>query len=401
MSAYPEMGHDQGGNSGRSTVAPPHHNRRQMPRRVWLEKGIYRNPANNRLEIQWTELGRVRWRTVDGDLAAARNARREAQRARQAFATVAEQYLASQTRIRRRTHEEYTRALVRHIIPRIGNLPIAAIDEDVIVRVITELEAERLSGWTIRGILVPFGRVLAYAVRRKMIPHNPMRRLERSEWPRLERREMRILRAEEIDALLRAAPDTYRVILATAVFTGLRMGELLGLRWGDVDFADGMLHVRRQYDRSGSYSEPKTVSSRRAVLLAPSLSALLAEHQRLAAHADSPDPVFATATGKPMNWRNVTRGGLATAIANTGLNEREPPLRFHDLRHTYAALLISQGLNVVYVSRQLGHAYPSFTLNTYGGLFERAENSRRAVAALEATFPRISCGSRVLEDRFL
>lgn len=90
-----------------------------------------------------------------------------------------------------------------------------------------------------------------------------------------------------------------------------------------------------------------------------------------------------------MHYRNVARRGLAEAVAAAGLDVAlAPRLRFHDLRHTYAALPIAQGLNVIFVSRQLGHVYPSFTLNTYGGLFERAEHGRRAVEGLEAAFRR-------------
>ncbi len=85
-----------------------------------------------------------------------------------------------------------------------------AIDEDVIAQVISELHADGLAGWTIRGILTPLGRVLSYAARKKLIPDNPMRRLERSERPKVMRREMRILRPDEIDALLRGAPRAYR-----------------------------------------------------------------------------------------------------------------------------------------------------------------------------------------------
>ena len=79
--------------------------------------------------------------------------------------------------------------------------------------------------------------------------------------------------------------------------------------------------------------------------------------------------------------------GLGRALAASGLDrDGEPRLRFHDLRHTFASLLIAEGLNIMFVSRQLGHASPSFTLDTYGGLFDAAEHQRRATDALEASF---------------
>lgn len=354
-----------------------------------MERGIYRNPATGGLEIEYADShGRIRWKMVDGDLAAAREARLLAERARLSFATIAEEWLALQTHLRPRSREGYERALRRHLFPRIGQSQIGAIDEEAIAGVIRELKAEGLSGWTIHGILIPLGRVFTYAVRRKLMPYNPVRMLERSERPQIIPREKRILRADEIDALLRATPPAYLPIIATAVFTGLRLSELLGLLWADIDLENGILHVRRQLDRSGNFSEPKTVRSRRTVGVAPSLVQLLLEHKRTSAFTEPTDSVFATQTGMPMHYRNVTRRGLAVATAKAQLNkEHQPRLRFHDLRHTYTSLLIAQGINVIYVSRQLGHAYPGFTLNTYGGLFDQAENASRAAQGIEAVFP--------------
>jgi integrase len=308
-------------------------------------------------------------------------------RGTRSFAEVAEEWLAAQHHLRPRTRRLYRTALDRHLFPRLGTRRIGDVDVDRIAALILQLERAGLSGWTIRGICTVLGRVLGHAARRGLIADNPIRRLERGERPRIVRREMRVLRPDEIDALLKAAIPSYRPILATAVFTGLRQGELLGLVWADVDFDAGVLHVRRQLDRGGDLVEPKTPQARRDVVLMPSLATLLREHKLASAHSGGADPVFATLTGAPMNHRNVTRRGLAAAVSRAGLDrEGEPRLRFHDLRHTFASLLIAQGLNVVFVSRQLGHASPSFTLDQYGGLFDRAEHARRASEGLEAAF---------------
>jgi integrase len=225
-------------------------------------------------------------------------------------------------------------------------------------------------------------------VRQKLVPYNAVERLERSERPKRKRREKRILTGEEIEALLRATSKTYRPIIATAIFTGLRLSELLGLWWGDIDLDDGAMHVRRTRDRIGNYAEPKTQRSARNVVLTPSLVGLLREHKGASARNGPSDPVFATRTGRPVYYRNLTRQGLAAAVARAGINhEPQPKLRFHDLRHTYASLLIAEGLNVVFVSRQLGHADPSYTLSTYGGVFDRVKYEARAAERLEAVFP--------------
>ena len=368
-----------------------------QPRRVRVERGIYRNPATGTLEIVYSEPGgRQRWQTISGDLPEARRLRQQSRNSQQgmgetrggrSFADLAEEWLALQTHLRPRTRELYRTALDRHLNPRIGQLPLTEVDEDVIADLIVDLSRQGLSGWTVRGILVPFGRVLTYAIRRKLIRDNPMRRLERNERPTVTRREMRILTPEEIDALLAAATPSYRPILATAIFTGLRQGELLGLRWADIDRDNGLVHVRRQFDRNGVYSQPKTPRALRSVLLFPSLATLLEQHRAASAHDAPLDPVFATLTGRPMHYRNVSRRGLAVAVARAGLDRAgEPRLRFHDLRHCFTALLIAQGLSVVFISRMLGHSSASFTLDIYGGLFDRAEHMRRASDALEHEF---------------
>jgi integrase len=347
------------------------------------------NPSTGGFEIEYTDAnGRIRWKVVPGGLDEARAARAEAQRLRLAFATVAEEWLGKQTHLRRRSYEGYARALRRHCFPRFGERPIAQIDEDAIASLVRDLQADGLSGSTVAGVLVPLGGVLRYAVRQKLIPHNPVARLERSERPRLVRREKRILTADEIATLLVATTRAYRPITATAIFTGLRLSELLGLWWGDLDLDGGVLHVRRTLDRTGSFAKPKTAQSARTVVLTPSLVVLLRRHKHASAFTGPTDLVFATRTGRPLYYRNVTRQGLAVAVDRAGIDhEPQPKLRFHDLRHTYTSLLIAQGLSLPFVSRQLGHAFPSYTLNTYAGVFDRAESTTRAAKGLEAVFP--------------
>ena len=104
-----------------------------------------------------------------------------------------------------------------------------------------------------------------------MMQSDPVSRLKRGERPRAGRREQRVLAPDDIGRLLAAAAPLYRPLLATAVFTGLRLGELLGLRWHDVDLAGGVLHVRAQPDRRGDRVAPKTPQALRDVELMPSL----------------------------------------------------------------------------------------------------------------------------------
>lgn len=201
---------------------------------------------------------------------------------------------------------------------------------------------------------------------------------------------MRVLDTPEIVALLDAASPNYRTLLAAAVFLGLRQGELLGLTWADVDFDAGLVRVRKQLDRSGSRVEPKTPKAVREVVLMPTLGRLLREHKLRTPFSTPGDYVFTTSAGTPYYWRNVSKRGLERAKQRAGLDgEGRPRLRFHDLRHTFASILVAQGENVVYVSRQLGHASVKQTLDTYAHLIDRAEHAQRASERLESSFGAI------------
>jgi integrase len=176
-------------------------------------------------------------------------------------------------------------------------------------------------------------------------------------------RTKRILEENEIQKLIETAPTKYASIIRTAVFTGLRLGELLGLKWSDVDFARGVISVRRQLTQQGDLTEPKTASGRREVVMFPDLGRFLREHRLASAFSADDHFVFTTREGTPHLQGNVTKRGLAKAATAAGLNQSgEPTLRMHDLRHCFASMLIREGADVVFVSRQLGHANPAITL---------------------------------------
>jgi integrase len=368
---------------------------------VNVERGIYfrQTATGRRYEIGYQGSdGRWRWRVVDGGLKQARAARAEVisklargervAPGRQSFAEVADAWLVTKTRLAPRTRQRYDEILRVHLLPRFAARRISDICEDDVLRLIAEAEAAGSSPGTARKTLVVLSGVLDHAVRRGMISANPVKRLQRGERPVVERREMRILDRDGIGRLLAAADDRYRPLLATALFTGLRLGELLGLTWTDIDLAGGLAKVRKQLDRRGARVRPKTERAIREVELMPALARTLQVHkeqQFALGHARADDFVFCTAIGTPLHYRNVVRRGLDAAVARANLASN-PRLRFHDLRHTFASLLIAEGLDVVFVSRQLGHASTSVTLNVYAHLFDRETHGRRARAALEDSF---------------
>lgn len=302
---------------------------------------------------------------------------------RETFETVAERWLERQeSRLRPRTIEWYRTAVRVHLLPRFGDRRLAEITEDRVAALITEMTRAGYAGWTIKGVLTPLSRILGHAARQGWIASNPVTRLEKDERPKVGRREMRVLEKNEIEELLASSNARYRPLIATAIFTGLRQGELLGLRWEDVDLDAGLIRVRKQLGRDGARVEPKTEQAKREVVLMPALSKLLREHKLASPSSRDSDPVFASERGTPLHYRNAVRRGFEPALEKAGLGH----LRWHDLRHTFASILIAQGENVVWISRQLGHSSPSITLNVYAHEFGKHEHAERMASRLEASF---------------
>jgi integrase len=172
-------------------------------------------------------------------------------------------------------------------------------------------------------------------------------------------------------------------MIATVLYSGLRISEMLGLTWDDVDFRAGLIHVRAQLSRAHRNAPaervaPKTSASVRDVPLVPQLARLLQTHKHASRFSRSSDWVFATGRGTPHGHRNVSRRCLARAAERACLNDDGwPALRFHDLRHTFAShLIVDLGLDVAQVSRILGHARITITLDIYTHLFEDARHAR-------------------------
>ena len=136
--------------------------------------------------------------------------------------------------------------------------------------------------------------------------------------------------------------------------------------------------------RTQARSHPqKTPQAKRDIALAPVLAKVLREHRMASPFKADTDRVFPSATGKVLNHRNLARRGFELGLKNAELGH----LRFHDLRHTYASLLIAEGLNVVYVSRQMGHSSPDITLRVYAHLWDALEHADKARAALDGVLP--------------
>lgn len=366
-------------------------------KRKRVERGIYQQ-ENGAYAVYYLLNGKPRFKTIGPKLAEARRARSQliakaergelATPTRLTFAELAASWLEGYAALvaaeerSPRTLENYSYFLNKHLLPVFGRRRLQEISTDDIAELIAAMRAKGLAAKTINNALVPLGRILSHALRRGYLIDNPLSRLEQHERPRIHKRDQRVLNHTEISALLNASLPRYRPILATAIYTGLRLNELLGLSWSDINLADGFIHVRHQLSRPTADQPPrrvrlKTVAATRDIPLLPQLAAILKRHKLAAAHSSPNDYVFATATGTPLGYRNVERRGLGAAADTAGLNQPGTNrLRVHDLRHTFAShLIIDLKLDIAHVSRILGHARPSITLDTYTHLFNHAAHT--------------------------
>jgi len=380
-----------------------------------VERGIFKRTTRDgrvRYEVMYYDSEqRPRWRTVptltDARLLRAELTTRLAAGERVTVSKISleefakEWLVQQQPRLRANTHRLYGNYLRQHVYPRFGKRQLTSITVDDIAHLISEMEqgwryrqqsgrlvrvqGKPYSGWTIRGVLVAYGRVLGHAARRGHIHSNPIQRLERDERPKASRRELPSLDRDAIGTLIRCTPERYRTLIAVSVLTGIRQGEALGLRWHDIDLREGLIRVRYQLGRHGELVEPKTSAAKRDIPIPPSLVRMLASHRERAfasGFAKPGDFVFSSQAGTPMNHRNITRRGLEKALERGNL----PKLRWHDLRHLAASALISQGASIPYLSRVLGHANPAITLGIYAHQYAEAEHAQTTRQHMEDAF---------------
>ncbi len=367
-------------------------------RRVRIERGIYLQP-NGKHAVCFMVDGKPRFRTVEGDLEAARDARAKlidaAKRGevrvspRLTFGTVADRWitrfeaLVASGERRDRTLESHCYYLDRHLRPRLGKRRVAAITVHDVAELITQVRTEGCSAKSAANVVATLHSVLRFALRLGWIVDDPVAKLEKGERPRPEPRRQRVLGREEVTRLLQACSERYRPLVATALFTGMRISELLGLIWDDIDLDGGAIHVRAQLSRSRR-GEPacriklKTPAAVREIPIVPQLGTVLRSRKARAPFRGAEDWVFGTDLGTPLAHRNVQRRALGCAADRAGLNAGVwSALRMHDLRHTFAShLIVDLGVDVAQVSRILGHAQITTTLNIYTHLFDRARHAR-------------------------
>jgi len=291
--------------------------------------------------------------------------------------------------VRASTLESYRSHWRTHLRDSLGSRKLSTVTASDVRRLVADLTDQGKAPATIRRVLQVLALMYADAVEQRLALANPVAGLSRRDRKAIRARKGHAtfpeLDGSQVAALVNATPKRHRLLVALAVTTGLRQGELLGLRWADLArdaHGEPILRVRSTLGRDGSLAEPKTAAAVRDVPIPASLAAALAAHRLSLPASRSTDEafVFSTARGTPLHYRNVARRALDPATKAAGL----PRLRWHDLRHVAASVLIADGHPVTYVSHVLGHATPSITLDTYSHLFARQATAAEHRAAAEA-----------------
>ena len=290
------------------------------------------------------------------------------------------------SRCRPRTVESYTETAERYIKPHIGRIELAKLTPDDVAAMMARLQARgTLSATTVRYSLVVLRIALGRALKTGRVHRNVATLVDPPARPHTE---VTPLTALEVRKFLEAAEeDRLRALYVLAIGTGLRQGELLALRWSDIDFEASMLTVRHTLRRgTRTLEEPKTERARRTLRLGVEAREALLEQlrrqrlQRLAAGPswDDRDFAFTTRHGHPLNGRNVLEA-FHQVLGKAGLARRP----FHSLRHAFATLQIENGEELGVVSRVLGHSQVATTADVYAHLtpamLERTANRMDAI----------------------
>ena len=280
------------------------------------------------------------------------------------------------TAVRDSTRASYQHNFKNHILPDFGSQPLDQISVSQVERFIAKLVVEKgLAKDTVDTIIKQLRRLFNYARKRKVVSENPASGLGQL-YSQAPVRHERIdpLNPREVTVFLRKSrkhsPQHLALFLA-AIHTGLRQGELVGLQWGDIDWNGQYLLVRRSIDRVHRKITHTKNSRIRRVDLPDELLCELAALRRVRkqywlskGNNRMPDWVFHNEDGGWLDASNLVRRHFKKCLTKAELHER----RFHDLRHTFASLLLTAGAPIAYVSEQLGHSSIELTVKRYGHL---------------------------------
>ena len=291
------------------------------------------------------------------------------------------------------TLEDYAFTIRKHLTPALGTIPVQALNSATVQTFYSDRIDAGIGARTVQLCHQRLSQALALAVREGVVTRNVC---TATDPPTSRPTPAEVWTAQEARAFIAASMhDTYAPLWQLALGTGLRRGELLGVRWQDLDLDGRQLSVRQTVALLGgapSVQSPKSPAARRTIKLSAGIVDSLAKHRvaqvarRLAAESwKDGDLVFCTGEGNPINPNNLYRN-FDAIIAAAGV-KRIPP---HGMRHTHATLLLAAGTPIKAVSERLGHAKTSITLDTYAHVLPDMQD--RAVRAIDAALFRLSFG---------
>jgi integrase len=282
----------------------------------------------------------------------------------------------------------YERALRLRILPALGDMRLIDVARADVQDVADRLTAEGLAASTVQNVLDPLRVIYRRAIRRDLVAADPTKGLELR---RPDGRRDRIASSDEARELLDALPEKDRALWATALYAGLRRGELRALRWSDVDVDGRVIRVERGWDDEEGEQHGKSRAANRTVPLIARLAPILAAH-KLATGRDGDELVFGATPDEPFTPSTVRRRALAAWGWNEAVNPKPDgpktawikargdaldPLGLHEARHTFASLMIAAGVNAKALSTIMGHAAIAITFDVYGHLMPGGEDEAR------------------------
>jgi len=272
--------------------------------------------------------------------------------------------------LKKSTVKYYGFQLDRHIIPALGGCSLHDISRGQIEAVLSDLRQKGHASGTLRGIRATFSTVLQAAILRGYLDQNPAHGIRiRTTASRIEHR---FYCPAQVRLLLPELTEPCRTVVQLAVLTGLRIGEILALRWKRVDLLRGTIEVAETYS-DGEFGSPKTRSSNRVIPVSGLLRTLLESHKASTNRRAPDDLVLCTPSGKPLNQKNLYNRLLAPACDRI----KQPRVSWHSFRHTHATLLTEVGESIKTAQALLGHSDLGTTLNTYAHVIP--DSQRRAV----------------------
>ena len=256
---------------------------------------------------------------------------------------------------------------LKHLLPIIGDMKVLEITPNTMNEYIRlKQSTTKLSNASINKHLVLAKQILNHAIDNGLLARNPLDRLKKLKEEQIEQQ---CLTQKEVYAVLEVAkkhyPDFYPLLI-TAIFTGARQGELFALTWDKINFVEGYMKIDKRVHNK-TISTPKTRSSNRKINLPDEVIRVLKEWRLRCPHSEM-NLVFPNENGGFLDRHNVRKRNFNPVLRRAGVNE----IRFHDLRHTFASLLLANDAHPKYVQDQMGHASIKITMDTYSHLLPEA-----------------------------